>query len=275
MGTRGLIALGLVAASAGAARADHYDDLGIRVDPPGVGMLKEDGKTIAGTAVADTDNIGTTINVTVVDVDWSQKSLAQLIMAAQTLPGSAGHELKSGTRVVRGHVVVTELWEANVEDMRFESVFFPTAKGLYIASFSTAKADFDKTAYDRNKFFRAGIAFDDGAPGLELPSSALRERLKGAAGGLDAFTAIADSKVKITITDTKQTKQLVKAKLDQAAWDGDLAPLFAELAEYGDATCDDAKLVCTLMDPIGPAVEYRFKKARGGAKLVEIRATSE
>lgn len=273
MGTRGTVAIGLLCLSASAARADHYDDLGVRVDAPGGAALADDGHTISG--VLDVDGVQVDINVMLADAkDWSPKSPTEMFLAAQTLPGSGGHEINGAFRVFHGHTVVSETWEANDKDMRFESVLFPTAKGLYIASWSTSKADFDKTRAQRTAFFRRGIAFDGGAPGAELPHSDLLDRLKTATGP-DGFAQLADAKVKVTFTDTKKSRQLVRAKIDQAAWDADVGPLFAELLADGDAVCTDAKLLCVLDTPIGPSVEYRFKKAKGGARLVEIKTTSK
>ncbi len=276
MGARDLIAIGMLVASAGAAHADHYDDLGVRVEVPGDGALKEDGKAISG--ITHVDGVQVDVSVILVDEkDWSQKSSVEMMLAAQSLPGDKGKEVKESFRTVRGHVVAGIVWDDNEDDKdwRFDSVLFPTAKGLYIASWSTSKADFDNTRAWRTAFFRSGIGFDAGPPGDALPHSDLRDRLTTAKSGPDGFAQVADAKVKVTFTDTKKSKQLVRAKIDQAAWDADVAPLFQELNTNGDVDCFDAKLTCMLDEPYGPPVEYRFKKAKGGALLVEIKTTSK
>src|SRR6185437_3541217 len=146
-----------VLAATRGARADHYDDLGIRVDAPGGAPLHEDGASISG--IVQVGGVDVDIDVMRADEkDWSQKSPPEMFLIAQTLPGDSGHEIKGAFRVIHGHVVVGELWEAKDKDMRFESVLFPTAKGLFIASWSTSKTDFDKTLAQQNAFFRRGIA---------------------------------------------------------------------------------------------------------------------
>lgn len=274
MGARELIAIGMLAASAGAAHADHYDDLGIRVEVPGDGALKEDGKQVSG--ITHVDGVEVDVSVILVDEkDWSPKNEVEMMLAAQSLPGDGGKEVKESFRTIRSHTVAGIVWDANDKDIRFDSVLFPTAKGLYIASWSTSKADFDKTKAWRTAFFRAGISFDGGPPGEEMPHSDLRDRVTTAATGPAGFAQVADAKVKVTFTDTKKSKQLARAKIDQAAWDADLAPLFTELNANGDVDCRDDKMRCWLDDPYGPPVEYRFKKAKGGALLIEIRTTSK
>jgi len=259
--------IGVIAFGARAARADHYDDLGVRVDAPGGAALQKDDKSVHGQI--DVDGVSVSINVLLaVQTDWSQKSIAEMLLSAGTLPGSAGHELSGTLRVVHDHLVADEIWEANDSDVRFESILFPTAKGLYIASWGTPKADFDKTKARRNAFFRDAIAFDGGPPGEEIPKSAARDRVRTVTSA-DALKAIADTKLKVTYTDTKKSKTFARAKIDQAAWDADLGALFAEVANGGDLICPK-ETACTLDNPAGAPVEYRFKKN----KLVEIRTTA-
>jgi UDP-galactopyranose mutase len=111
------------------------------------------------------------------------------------------------------------------------------------------------------------------AAGLPVVSTSITDVVRPY--GVNGFAKIADTKVKVTFIDSKKTKQLVRAKIDQAAWDAGVAGLFAEVDADGDASCNDDRLTCTLDEPIGPAIEYRFKKAKGGPRLVEIRAATE
>jgi hypothetical protein len=269
MGIRHAVLIGalvIVAELPAAAERQHYDDLGLWLEPPGDMALTRDDMVHGAGPV---DGVFSTVLLLTVSGDWSDKPLADLEAAAVTLPGADGTALATSTRSLHGHLVVSEVWEAKDTDARFETVLFPTASALLLLTYGTPKADFDASAPTRDAFFRDGVGFDAGAPGI--PESPLLTRLRTAGSGLAGWKTIADTKVKVVTPSS--TVKIVRKKVTQARWDEQVAPLFADLASGAPATCDDALRRCTVTSASGAEIEYRFGKGKK-PRLREIRLPS-
>src|SRR5262249_55076820 len=161
--------------------------------------------------------------------------------------------------------VVTETFDVKGQAIRVEAVFYPTAKGLIGVGYATQASNFAASSAARDTFFTDGVRFDSAAAG-----GGLADLLRTAASGLAGFQRVADTKLKLVYTDTHKTKKIVKKKLTQAKWDSDVAWMFAAIAGGADISCDDAGLSCTVQEPAGDSLEYRFRKTKKGPVLKEV-----